>query len=144
MKSMPLSIVEHGTRWEISLPHLKGSAIYLSKTSGLSNVCCSICLYDLVLQSSGCVDWQQASRLVHKVHNVAARHRKGLVTGWIQKEYLIPGTAVLTPDKCAAQSNAIGKTLQHKEDRLLFEKKGWIKPGSYGPCCLIFMSSSKF
>lgn len=123
MKGMPLSILEHGTRWEISLPHLKGSAIYLSKTSGLSNVCCSICLYDLVLQSSRRVDWQQASRLVHKVHNVATRHRKGLVAGWIQEEYLIPGTAVLTPDKCAAQSDAIGKTLKHKEDRLLFEKR---------------------
>lgn len=117
---MPLSIVEHGTRWEISLPQLKGSAIHLTKMSGLSNVCCSICLYDLVLQSGRRVDWQQASRLVHKVHNVAARHRKGLVVGWMQEEYLIPGTAVLTPDKCAAQSDAIGKTLKHKEDRLLF------------------------
>lgn len=124
MKGMPLSIVEHGTRWEISLPHLKASAIYLSNTSGLSNVCCSICLYDLVLQSGRCVDWQQASGLVHKVHNVAARDRKWLVAGWIQEEYLIPGTTVLTPDKRAAQSDAIGKTLKHKEDRLLFEKKG--------------------
>lgn len=40
-------------------------------------------LYDLVLRSSRCVHWQQASRLVHEVHDVAARHGKGLVAGRI-------------------------------------------------------------
>lgn len=80
-------------------------------------------LYDLVLCRSCCVNWQQASRIVHKVHDVAARHRKGLVTGRIQEENLIPSSAVLATDQCAAQSNAISQTLKRKEDRLVFGQR---------------------
>lgn len=71
------------------------------------------------MNSSGCVECHQVSRMVHEVHNISRRLRGVHVLGGVlwEQEHLVPSTVGLASGECAPQTDAINQTLKHGSNR---------------------------